>query len=37
MLVILLLLLLEDKSDLYTRLEEEQRVSWIQVQHTCLF
>jgi hypothetical protein len=27
MLVILLLLLLEDKSDLYTRLEEEQRVS----------
>jgi hypothetical protein len=30
-LVILLLFLLEDKSDLYTSLEQEQSVSWIQV------
>lgn len=31
MLVILLVFLLEDKSDLYTRLDEEQTVSWMQV------
>jgi hypothetical protein len=29
--VLLLALLLEDKSDLYTRLEEEENVTWIQV------
>ena len=31
-LVILLVFLLEDKSDLYTRLEEEQSVTWLQVK-----